>query len=715
MTTLSANSWTERIESASTLEELQEIHLQLQEMESTHDPDEYAPAGMSKLERDRLKTEESQEIGPLPDIKDPARRARCKLDLFAFIDCYFREACWRGLSPYQVEMVTAFQEVILSGGKKARAVRRGGLKSTLARIATVWSVVYGHRKFVVLVGATDDKSNEHRDNVLKMIRVSKQLLEDFPELIPLMMKRSSPKKGLRLDGALLEVTAKDSRGCILFPEIAGIESSEARIAPYSMQSTDVSGLSFVDDRGRTIRPDLLVFDDVQTPQSAKSYMMTSNRENAITTTFMGLAALGATIACIMVCTVREANDLTVRFCDRKLHPDWDGRMFPVLLSEPTDKQNWAIYGEKLRQGDTPEEGLAIATAHYRDNLDSMNAGGKVAWEDDKEDGYLTALQWCMTMSILQPEYFRCELQQKGSAPKSGTVQLIAEDLVKRLSNVERGFVPASASYLTAFVDSSDHVLWWMVCAWQKDFTGWVVDYGAWPDQGRQQFYKSDLQRTLEHELRGASWEEAFVHAHGKLDAFLFQPWKIEGGGVRELDIVLKDWSDGGQKRLVESQVNGSVNKSRIRPSKGFAPKPGKKPLHLYGDAKRDRHTNSHWVERRTEPPINIQFDANHWKNHVARRLRVIASAPTGLMLPGTDEAALMLLAEHLTAEIAKPIVYDGSPGVVYEAIPGRDNDWFDCLVGCAVGASVLGCSIPGEVVALKERRKVVLPTSRMGR
>ena len=708
--------------SATTPQEVEAVERMLADLETeVNRPDE--DESLTDLERRRLKTEEAQEIGPLPPIKDPERRARCKNDLRLTLFTYFRKSLtnehgkFMGLSPYQEEMVAAFQQVILGGGKKARAVRRGGLKSTLARIAAIWAILNGHRKFPVLVGATDDKSEEHRDNTLDTLKASQELQDDFPELVPLLMKRANPKKMLRLDGELLKVNAKDARGCILFPEIAGVESSGARIAPYSMQSTDVSGLSFVDEEGRTVRPDLLIFDDVQTPQSAKSFMMTSKRENAICTTFMGLAALGATIACIMVCTVREANDLTVRFCDRKLHPDWDGQMFPVLTSEPKDKQKWAIYGQKLREGDTPEEGFARATAYYIEHRKLMDEGGKVAWELDKEEGYVSALQWCMTVAILQPEYFRCELQQKGAAPKAGVIQLVAEELITRLSTVPRGIVPASASYLTGFVDSSDHVLWWMVCAWMKDFTGWVVDFGTWPDQQRQQFYKSDLTRMLEHELPGHSWEEAFVNAHKQVDELLLgREWPVQNGGKRQIDKLLKDWSDGDHKKRIEPQVNASPHKASIRPSKGFSPKPGKKPVHLWGDPKRDWHTNSDWIERRTDVPMHVQYNANVWKGNTAKRLRTIVGAPSALLLPGNDEMDLMLLAEHLTAEVAKPIVYDGTPGTVYEQLVDRDNDWWDCLVGNVVAASMLGCALPGETVipAKKELRTFTLPGGKRG-
>lgn len=677
----------------------------------------------TKIQLDRQRTEQSQEIGPLPFVADPVRRESCRHNLRLYALTYFHAACWRGFAPYQEEMVTTFQEVILHGGKKARAVRRGGLKSTLARIATAWAVDYGHRRFPVLVGATDDKANEHRDNFLDMLKASELHRADFPEWTPVMLKRANPKKMLRLGRELLTVTAKDERGTIVFPKLDYVydrfgnaikcEASECRVSPYSMQSTDVSGLSFVNASGEVVRPDALIFDDVQTPQSAQSFMMTSKRENSICTTFMGLAGLGETIAAIMVCTVREEDDLTMRFCDRKKHPDWDGQTFPILLVEPSSKEakeRWAEYGLKLRDGDTPEAGFASATAFYVEHRAEMDAGGIVAWEDDKEDNYVSALQWCMTIAILQPDYFRCELQQKGARPKGSAIQLEASQLVKRFSNVPRGIVPAWASYLTAFVDSSDHVLWFAVVAWKQDLTSQIVEWGTWPDQGRQQFYKSDLQRMLEHELPGASWEEAFVNAHNRLDEFLLgQDWPTEDGKPRQIDLLLKDWSDGGQKPRIESQIMASKFRSRIRPSKGFAPKPGKKPIHLYGDVHRDRHTSSFWVERRTEQPVHVQFDANIFKANVARRLQTIVGAQSSMMFPGDNESELMLLAEHLTAERALPIVYDGSPGIVYEAIPGRDNDWLDCLVGNAVAASMLGCSLTGEAQQKRAVRTFKLP------
>jgi hypothetical protein len=65
----------------------------------------------------------------------------------------------------------------------------------------------------VLVG----EANEHRTNFFDLLQSSKLLLEDYPELLPLILKRKQPQKQQRLDDRVLEVYAKDDRGRIVFP------------------------------------------------------------------------------------------------------------------------------------------------------------------------------------------------------------------------------------------------------------------------------------------------------------------------------------------------------------------------------------------------------------------------------------------------------------------------------------------------------------------
>jgi len=64
-----------------------------------------------------------------------------------------------------------------------------------------------------------------------------------------------------------------------------------------------------------------------------------------------------------------------------------------------------------------------------------------------------------------------------------------------------------------------------------------------------------------------------------------------------------------------------------------------------------------------------------------------------------------LLAEHLTAEV--PVKTQGRNRALHEWKPRAnafDNHWFDCLVGCVVGAAMCGVTLPGVNVGLVRRR-----------
>ena len=88
------------------------------------------------------------------------------------------------------------------------------------------------------------------------------------------------------------------------------------------------------------------------------------------------------------------------------------------------------------------------------------------------------------------------------------------------------------------------------------------------------------------------------------------------------------------------------------------------------------------------------FDTNYWKSFAHARLAVPMGDPGCLSLFGggtTSGVDHRLLAEHLTAEYR--VRTQGRGREVDEwklRQPGLDNHWLDCLVGCAVAASMNG-------------------------
>jgi hypothetical protein len=73
-----------------------------------------------------------------------------------------------------------------------------------------------------------------------------------------------------------------------------------------------------------------------------------------------------------------------------------------------------------------------------------------------------------------------------------------------------------------------------------------------------------------------------------------------------------------------------------------------------------------------------------------------------------------LLFEHLTSEY--PVRTEARGRVVDEwKMAGRDNHWFDCLVGSAVAASIAGVQPIATEAGGRQRRKVAIPTSGNGK
>ena len=83
--------------------------------------------------------------------------------------------------------------------------------------------------------------------------------------------------------------------------------------------------------------------------------------------------------------------------------------------------------------------------------------------------------------------------------------LTAEQIAEKLNRMRRGETPVGCNQLTMFIDVQQNLLFFAMAAWQEDFTGYVLDYGAYPDQHRPYFTIRDAQADRHHagDLAGA--------------------------------------------------------------------------------------------------------------------------------------------------------------------------------------------------------------------
>jgi phage terminase large subunit GpA-like protein len=272
-------------------------------------------------------------------------------------------------------------------------------------------------------------------------------------------------------------------------------------------------------------------------------------------------------------------------------------------------------------------------------------------------------------------------------------------------------VPIDASRLTAFIDVQGSLLFWTACAWTDDFTGYVVGYGAWPDQQRPYFTLREARETLVTATKIGSLEGSIYAALDRLTKeILGREWKREDGAALRIERCLIDANWGSSTDVVYQFCRQSGFSGVVMPSHGrfvgasspafdqYRRKPGERIGHNW------RIPNV----RGTRAVRHLVYDTNFWKSFVHARLAAPMGEKGCLSLYGDKPGPHRLYADHLTAEY--PVKTEAKGRVVDEwkvrsARP--DNHWFDCTVGCAVGASLQGCALAGvtqAVVPLKPKR-----------
>jgi phage terminase large subunit GpA-like protein len=271
--------------------------------------------------------------------------------------------------------------------------------------------------------------------------------------------------------------------------------------------------------------------------------------------------------------------------------------------------------------------------------------------------------------------------------------------------------------VTAFIDVHDKLLFWCVCGWEEGFTGYVLDYGTYPDQRRRYFTMRDTKRTLGRACPGAGREGAVQAGLEKLaSGLLGRPWKRTDGAELRIERLL---IDSGYLPGVCNNVCHKVGSAAML-SKGIGIRAGNKPMAAYQRRPGERHGHHWYVPNvsRSNEFRHVAIDTNYWKTFVHARLATAAGdkgcltlfGSTGSPRGGRKPEGHRLFAEHVAGSETWTLT-EGRGRVVHEwrLKPSKpDNHWLDCLVGCAAGASVCGVRMGTEAGAGDGRKRLRL-------
>ena len=119
------------------------------------------------------------------------------------------------------------------------------------------------------------------------------------------------------------------------------------------------------------------------------------------------------------------------------------------------------------------------------------------------------------------------------------------------------------NHLTAFVDIQQKLLFYMVVGWEDDFTGYVVDYGSYPDQRRSYFTLRDARLTLATSAEGTGLEGSIYSGLSSLTSELLdREWIRDHGAAMKISRCLINANWGHSTEL---SINSVANRN-TRPS-----------------------------------------------------------------------------------------------------------------------------------------------------
>jgi hypothetical protein len=682
-------------------------------------PIDYVEARRRQAERNRAATKASQDIHPIPEIVDCDRRKAAAQSFHLFCMTYFPGVFWRPWSEDHLRVIEKIERAVREDGLFAFAMPRGSGKTALARCAALWAILYGYRPFVCMIAGSQDNARELLRPVCTFILEEPLLLDDFPEAVyPLRCLENSSKRQLQqhIQGRLTHVHWGLDK--MVFPSVEGeylpralrddgveVSPSAGSIITTTSLDSNLRGQQHTRPDRTIIRPSLVFLDDPQTRESARSVEQTKKRLDLLHGDVMGMAGPGETISALLTCTVMYEGDLADTLLDKEKSPEWDSERTRLVYAFPSNEKLWQEYAEVRRT-----QGKVAATEFYRGRRAAMDAGAKVAWPArfDTKSGEISAVQHAMNLRLrMGPEAFSAECQNEPMQEQLHDEVLTPEQVCEKVSGRPRGEVPLACTKITMFIDVHDRLLYWCVCAWQEDFTGYVLDYGTFPDQRRGFFTMADATRTLGRAFPGMGTDGAIQAGLERLvSEYLSRDWKRTGGGLMKIDRLLVD---SGFKPGLVAAVKHKVGGAAMMLSKGVGIRAGRKPMSSYPRRPGEQHGHFWYVPnvKKTAEFPYVQVDVNYWKMFVHAGLATAAGDRGSISLFGRKPKDHELFAEHI-ARAETWVETQGHGRVVHEwsQRPSRpDNHWFDCLVGCAAAASMCGIKVPGEDAKPARQRK----------
>lgn len=641
----------------------------------------YAQHAAAQAERSRQRSRMGRDIYPIPVIRSPQTRMRCRDDLGAFCSHYLPYWFTKPFGSPHLALIRSLETILRDGGRQAVAMPRGSGKSTIVAAAIMWALLYGHRRYVVVVGANSKSAHKFISLIGTTLATKNTPLSyDFPEAtypIQCLGGSAIQARGQHYRGELTRINITTEQ--LILPTIPRSPASGSRVVALGIGSA-IRGQSAEAPDGTILRPDCVLLDDVQSDADAISPARIDKLSGLISGVIKGLARSGERLAQISTCTVVSVDDLA----DKMLNdPLWHGLRTSALSTMPTNLDAWREYKDVLF-----ERGEDDARLYYREHFDELTEGASASWPEDYDSShYEDAIHYNMTLWAEDERSFWAERQNQPQRPSGLQTILSAGEIASKLSYIPHYDCHEKTYKITAGIDVHDDIIYYSVIGLQTDYTASILDYGTYPKQNRPYFYRGSGIINLTQVYGGEAASNVLQGLEALLRDLSQLRFRIEGGaGELAIERILID--SGWRNEVIyeairRSQVSGAIA------CKGVSIRASQKPMNDWG-RKAGRVKGWHIVEERIEGGRHvILVDVNYWKT----RLHEALSTPPGqageMTVFGDDSQRHRMLADHLVSEAAK-VEEAQNTVVVWQIKPSTENHLLDCCCYAYAAGTTLG-------------------------
>jgi len=452
-------------------------------------------ATVSSAERVRAFRARGREIGPIPPPRHRRVRESCRYNLLRF-GLLFGPGIYAGMkpllrrppSPRMIRFINALQDKILHGGLKHVRWPRGKGKSTWVKIAIIWAALYGHKRLMVVVEKVKGMAYVVVEECWKRIYLSPRISVDFPEF-------AIPMKDVELASQRMRSQTYKGRPTYMKQDIVSFCFFRLPVLDGYPHTGSIIAYRGADQALRGInidsaRPDFFFIDDPQTDDDAKNPATVAKIEENITGAVLGSGQTDERISAVMASTPIEPDDVSERFADPKLHPEWETETERFVVSWGDESLREA-YISKLEEADAaPSNDLALKSSlkaaardFYLAHRADIERGAEMMDDGDFDPAVeVSAYQHALWLyHNMKPKKFNSEYQMKPT--RSQNVYHITPQIVSsRVNGCAQGIVPAFCSYgLLAFVDvNSDAGLRWEIGSFGPRRVVAIEAYGQYP-------------------------------------------------------------------------------------------------------------------------------------------------------------------------------------------------------------------------------------------